>query len=400
MACSLVTELATSGGVPEIVGVLIDAYSTSRSIDGDLWAARALDDVVCDIGVFCRARNRCNASCSLKIERARKLDCVIVRLLCRLTLLVCRAAEKRAGRSPARTAHIFEVDRTLPTDLEIDECTGRIKLEPCLTQSDSHAAPGSRELRAAVLASLRHHIAVDRNGQNARALVHLLVSRCRRTLRDYNAMHAALLDDGESRDGESRDGESRDGESREGESDVSESREGESREGESREGESDVSESREGESREGESDVSSAFLPLTFEGLVDRAQVGRAYEPALLSRDASRATASPLQYSVLQSNSGRNSDVVWAIWRVLRDVGSADPAASEFVTRMASLYAFRWAPSRRDRRLNVILYASAVAMRGRVRCEEPDEDFIELIDIAEARAENTFSHLIEDGVKN
>lgn len=350
-ACSLVTELATSGGVPEIVSAMIDAYSTSRSVDGDLWTARALDDVVCDIGVFCRARSRYARSKvdnALKLDKAHKIECVIVRLLCRLALLVCRAAEMRARRNPARTVHIFEVvDRMLPTDLSIDEQTGHIKLHACDIGADSSSTTtnahqrrdSSRELRAAVVASMRHHVGVDKNGEDARALVHLLVARCGRTLRDYNAMHVSLM---EERDLAVVHAEN---------------------------GTRYTTDPDKYDDDDDESAELDTFLPLTFEGLSEGREV------------------------VAEYSAGRKMDVVWAIWRVLRDVGEDDSAASEFVTRMASLYTFRWAPSRREERINLILYASAVAMRGRVRCEEPEEDFLELIEIAEARAETAFTDL-------
>eukprot|EP00798_Chlamydomonas_sp_ICE-L_P009506 gene9506-biopygen8051 len=112
-ACSLVAELVTSGGPLEVAATILDVYAEAKIVNGNKWTASAMDDVVTDLNVFCSGSH--TTQCSTD-----PIFMVIVRLLCRLTMLVCHAA-KTGVASSERREHIFLGGFVLPSNVSIGE---------------------------------------------------------------------------------------------------------------------------------------------------------------------------------------------------------------------------------------------------------------------------------------
>eukprot|EP00798_Chlamydomonas_sp_ICE-L_P005425 gene5425-biopygen4622 len=128
----------------------------------------------------------------------------------------------------------------------------------------------------------------------------------------------------------------------------------------------------------------------------------------VLPSDVSIGEDGMVQLDPLSKNarlSCRSDDAAWALWRTIH-MHVSDPAmeeAQDFVTRLASLYSFRWTAARRHIRVNLMLYACTIAMRGHVRCEPPDDEFLELIDVVEARVSHvvtvSMNEVTDDSIK-
>lgn len=90
-------------------------------------------------------------------------------------------------------------------------------------------------------------------------------------------------------------------------------------------------------------------------------------------------------------------DIVWGIWRAIHSSTSSS-TVSEYVAYLASLYAYRWTAARRHIRLNLILYACAIACRGYVRYDEPHEEFKQLIEVAKVRVLDLYNDSVISGI--
>lgn len=334
-ACSIVAELVTSGGPLDIAATILDAYAESKIVNGNKWIVNAIDDVVTDLNVFCSGS-----------QGNRKTDdpifIVIVRLLCRLTMIVCHAA-KTGVMSSARRRHIFLEGVILPSDVRIGE-EGMVHLDPFTTIVMNNNTPCY--IRSSVVKTLKTLMKTGAS-EDARALIMLVMSRNGRTVKEYNAMHAMLL--------RKKCG-------------------------------TDIHKKNEQCSlveEEVNQDYSScvSWSPLVFD---------------LFDTDSNN-----IQLEKTASvTSCRSDDAAWALWRTINEHVS-DPKmedAQEFVTRLASIYSFRWTAARRHIRVNLMLYACTIAMRGHVRCEPPDDDFLELIDVVEARVSNVVNKTMQNEI--
>jgi hypothetical protein len=78
-------------------------------------------------------------------------------------------------------------------------------------------------------------------------------------------------------------------------------------------------------------------------------------------------------------------DVAWGIWRTLYKY-THDEDARDIVARLASLYAYKWTPSRRHLNTNLLMHALVVVME---RCSISQEifepDFMDLVQVTEIR---------------
>lgn len=339
-ACSLVAELVTSGGPLEVAATILDVYAEAKIVNGNKWTASAMDDVVTDLNVFCSGSH--TTQCSTD-----PIFMVIVRLLCRLTMLVCHAA-KTGVASSERREHIFLGGFVLPSDVSIGE-DGMVQLDP-LSVMCSNTPPQPSCLRSVVVKTLQTRMKTGAN-EEARALIMLVMSRNGRTVKQYNAMHSALL-------------------------------------------------------RRSSGTYRTQEQTSLGEDIPEDSCVS--WRPLVFGVDASYSNTQHLNIVGAKKNarlSCRSDDAAWALWRTIH-MHVSDPAmeeAQDFVTRLASLYSFRWTAARRHIRVNLMLYACTIAMRGHVRCEPPDDEFLELIDVVEARVSHvvtvSMNEVTDDSIK-
>jgi len=86
------------------------------------------------------------------------------------------------------------------------------------------------------------------------------------------------------------------------------------------------------------------------------------------------------------------------MWRIVHEhaiASSSHRSSSEFVVRMASLYSIGWTAARRDARLNLLLYAVLVAVRGRARTQEPPEEVLGTVDVFRARVQDIYDRIFD-----
>ena len=220
-----------------------------------------------------------------------------------------------------------------------------------------HQSPPSADLflhaqRDAIVGSLRAALA-ESDSSAARTVVSLVVARCgARSVTEYNAMHASFFPT---------------------------------------------------EARDYQEPASSGdhWRPASSGDHWRPASSGDYQDPSFWSplRFVDDDVVPPLGGNKKRGGAPRRRDIVWGIWRTIAAAAVSD-SVHEFVTRLASLYSYRWTPATRHVRVNFLLYAITVCVRGKARCEEPGEDVAALIEVVRARSCDLCRDILRGAKKN
>jgi hypothetical protein len=174
--CCLVAELHMHPGEPAdaIASFLVDRYAVCEAVDGNLWTARRIDELLSSLPVDGK-----------------------LTALCELALLIARAVRARSTRKAGRdTEYIMNGGL-----LEVDPGSGLLLLDRSL---DAPRPPQrTRASRTDVIKSLSAHLASG-DASAARAVVTATVGRCGRTVAENNSMHRGFFSEVSEADGGTR----------------------------------------------------------------------------------------------------------------------------------------------------------------------------------------------------
>lgn len=170
--CSIVLELVSSGNnMCSLTSLLIESYATALVVDApaNLWAIRAIDEIVNDIQIMQKEKD------------------VAIRLLSKLIMMTTRDISRQ--KSSLGITNVTNANKhLLPTDLIVDHASGLIHLIQSLHDARDTYDSEPPELRDAILRTLLTSL-VNNNYEDAQTLLTIVMTRCGRTKDSYDQIH-------------------------------------------------------------------------------------------------------------------------------------------------------------------------------------------------------------------